>query len=282
MGMLIGLALSAVGAFAGDLRVMPVGDSLTAAPHYRRELLERAQTSGVRLAMVGPFADGARGGHAGVSGASIAQINATLASHLREHRPDIVLAMIGTNNMNHGLGMAGDQARGYPVDAQGRAIGAMVAAPLNGSFLDGLGALWGDKTYGSDYLAGEVEALMTTVIQSDPGIRLVISTIPPIAQGPPEAQVGNEHCDARITEYNAMIARIADRLNDRFGGRITVVDPHPAVRRGPGGPADSDFGAIEDQAQDWVHPKPWSDAWGTIAQLFLDAIIADVHKQGAR
>jgi hypothetical protein len=262
------------------IRVMPVGDSLTAAPHYRRALLEMTASDGLPVLLVGPSDDAERGGHAGVSGASIGQINDALAAHLQTYRPEVVLMLIGTNNMNHGLGMSGSAAKGYPTDADGRVIGAMPAGAIGGSYLDGLGATWRDPAYGSVYLAGQLKRLMETVVAAE--ARLIISTIPPIARGPEAAQVGNQHCISRIEEYNRMIRTVAETINLQHPGAVVVVDPYPLVRREPGGPGDSDFGPMTDQAQDWVHPKPWAKAWVNIARCFYVALCSHAGLPGVK
>ena len=256
------------------LRVMPVGDSLTAIPHYRSLLLELASTNGFAIELVGPTKDGARGGHAGMSGASIEQVSQAMKANLDLAKPNVVLLMVGTNNMNHGLGLNGAQAEGYPRDAEGHARAAMFAEPLNGSYLNGVGQRWGDPTYGTTYLAGQLDKIIEVIATHDTEVRVVISTIPPVATGALEHASNNENCSRRITEYNALIAAAAKRAAERYPGRITAVDPFTNVQRGYGVPPRSDFGPELDQRSDWVHPKPDSPVWKSIANEFYAAFKA--------
>jgi lysophospholipase L1-like esterase len=258
-----------------SLRVLPAGDSLTAAPYYRRELLQLAGAHALSIKLVGPLGNDDLGGHAGFSGATASQIRESLAAALQQSRPDLVLLMMGTNNMNHGLGLRGEQARGYPTDERGVALAAMFAPPVEGSFLNGLGATWGDPSYGTTYLAGEIDATLRLVLDQNASIRVIVSTIPPIARGSPEWVANNDNARLRVVEYNDLIRAAVRRFETSHPGRIKLADPSDAFCIDyEEDNSLSDFGTRQLQSEDWVHPRPEARAWSTVAARFFDQIVA--------
>jgi len=270
-GSIVLIAVPSTQPAATTLRVMPVGDSLTAVPYYRRELSRLVSSSGKTIQFVGRFGDDEVGKHSGMPGTSIGQIRESLKADLDEFTPQIVLLMIGTNNMNHGLGISGPAANGYPHDETGRAVAAMKAPALKGSFLNGLGNLWGDPTYGTVYLAGEIRLSLDTILSHDPDVRVIISTIPPIGNGTPAYRVNNYNCVKRIEEFNDLIRKEVADANKRFPDRAALSDPYQKFNRDYGD-IDHDFGQTVDQSADWVHPKPDARAWGLIAASFYEQL----------
>lgn len=258
-------------AAAPPVRIMPAGDSLTAIPYYRENLLRIAAADHMPIELVGPTVDGERGAHAGMSGATIANVRDAMTRNLDLAKPDVVLLMVGTNNMNHGLGINGPQADGYPRDADGRACAPMIAEPLDGSYLNGIGRRWGDSTYGTKYLAGELDAILAQILGHDAHMRVVISAIPPVATGGSAYAANTENCLHRIAEYNALVKAAARRAADRSPGRVSFIDPFTNVRREYGASPPTDFGLEVDQRADWVHPKPGSAVWGNLAAGFYEA-----------
>jgi hypothetical protein len=195
---------------------------------------------------------------------------------VKTHLPDVVLLQVGTNNMNHGLGIGMPEAKHYPNDGQ-RAQAAEVAAPLNESHLNGLGSRWGDSTYGTGYLKSQVAARIGSVLDCDavPNARLVIAKIPPVGFGSEAvAQLAGEaDCNAaavaRIAEFNAYIDQLHAALPPARRARVVVIDNFTGVHRTYGEAKDgNDFGPAESQAQDWVHPKPDANAWRLMGDNF--------------
>ncbi len=98
-------------------RVLPIGDSITwgalpegAAPEggYRKPLAELLRTSGHKVQFVGSlhdrsFADDANEGHIGWTSGQLREIAPVT---VLRYQPDIVLLMVGTNDLAHGDDLA--------------------------------------------------------------------------------------------------------------------------------------------------------------------------------
>ena len=101
------------------IRVMPLGDSLTEGYNlpggYRNELAERFADDGLAVDFVGSLSNGPATlrdrEHEGHSGFRIDEIAGPVGRSLRRYRPDIVLLMIGTNDVvqDHRLPTAPDR-----------------------------------------------------------------------------------------------------------------------------------------------------------------------------
>lgn len=125
---LLGLALLGFGAYAllatrtGPVRILPVGDSIThgitgvdagdpRVGGYRARLWRRLVDDGLAVDFVGDQVSGpadADRDHAGHDGWTIDQVRAGLRSWLPRFRPDVILLMVGTNDI--WWGAAPDQA----------------------------------------------------------------------------------------------------------------------------------------------------------------------------
>lgn len=118
------------------LRVMPLGDSITAgyptADGYRLQLWQRAQNAGMDLQLVGSVQGGdaslPQQDHEGHVGWTIGQLDGSVAGFLASGRPDVVLLMIGTNDVFQqiDLGVAPDRLRKLLEDIVAAAPGARV------------------------------------------------------------------------------------------------------------------------------------------------------------
>ena len=94
-------------AAATPVKVMPLGDSITdgfdVPGGYRVDLEDALQADGLAVDFVGTQRNGPAGladqQHEGHSGFRIDQLAAGVTSWLTEHRPDVVLLMIGTNDL---------------------------------------------------------------------------------------------------------------------------------------------------------------------------------------
>lgn len=289
---------TAPAALAEPVRVMAVGDSLTAVRYYRERFIAAALADRRTIQMVGPLEDtGFEYGndpllnrHAGFSGRQIGAFNdaasaESLPSLVSTHRPDVVLLQVGTNNMNHGLGIGMPEAQHYP-NAGASALAAEFAQPRDGSYLDGLGARWGNPAYGNGYLRGELDRLVQGVLRNPgaPRARLVIAKIPPIGEGAlshnpgPDGRDCNDNAVARIEEFNGYIDDLVAALATEERERVRVVDNFAGVTRGYGDAGQGfNFGPAEAQARDWVHPQPDAPAWRTMGDNFyagFEALLA--------
>ncbi len=90
----------------GRLEIMPLGDSLTRGvgdpmwSGYRADLRARFAGVGQNPNMVGPWIDGnGDHEHAGTSGARIDQINVQVPQLMGVYKPDVVIVMLGTNDV---------------------------------------------------------------------------------------------------------------------------------------------------------------------------------------
>jgi lysophospholipase L1-like esterase len=89
------------------LNIMPLGDSITRGHGsstwngYRYDLGQRLAGVGLNPNFVGPWRDGTMGddNHAGTSGARIDQISVQIPQLLADYQPEVVLLMLGTNDI---------------------------------------------------------------------------------------------------------------------------------------------------------------------------------------
>jgi lysophospholipase L1-like esterase len=116
-------ALPAVGDTSGPVRpkvvpvrIMPLGDSITygsgdrntdptrTPAGYRRDLQNRLKAVGVYADFVGSMSSGGPDPHhEGHPGFEIAQLGVYVPLWITTYRPDIVLLMVGSNDISHGL-----------------------------------------------------------------------------------------------------------------------------------------------------------------------------------
>ena len=297
----LGLILTGVASARAQTRVMAVGDSLTDVSFYRARFAARAAADNASIVMVGPKSD-AVGGHAGFSGRAIGPfnnpsqtsvingqtVNTSMSGMLTNYNPDVVLLMIGTNNMNHGLGVTQGNPPSYPSNGS-KVVGAEYASPLNGSYLNGLGSHFNAPTYGTTYLKGEISALVNTVLDSSPTRKLVMAKIPPLgyggegsatdpyAAGNPTRMIKefNDNAVERIKEYNAFIDEVYGVLPAAKKARMRVVDNFTGVDRSYqiGGAPLTDFGTAARQADDWVHPQQNAAAWTRMGDQFYSGYV---------
>lgn len=98
------------GDISGGVRVMPVGDSITAGvgaeqdkTGYKYGLFKKYKDDGANVNFVGPSSlgnDFGKGsGHAGYSGWRIDQIDSNIESWMYNYGPQVILLMIGTNDI---------------------------------------------------------------------------------------------------------------------------------------------------------------------------------------
>lgn len=114
LGLVLGLgAAGQLATGAHPVRILPAGDSITRGTNgadaddpwvggYRPRLWRRLADDGLAFDVVGDRASGPFGtprAHAGHEGWTIEQVHAGLRSWLPRHRPDVVLLMIGTNDV---------------------------------------------------------------------------------------------------------------------------------------------------------------------------------------
>ncbi len=253
---------------AADLTLLTVGDSLTDLNKYQTRLVELLVADGhqvVRVGSRGP--DDAR--HEGYSGWRINQINDEIVGWLDATQPNVVTVQIGTNNMNHGLGLSGGN---YPTDADGRAVAAQFAEPIDGSYLNGVGSTWNDPTYGTVYLTNQINTLLDAILDHASSPQLAVALIPPIGKGHPDYHANNDNCVARIEEYNDLL-RAAVAARAQAGKPVAIADNYTGIKRAYGTvPDESDFGDSNRQSSDWVHPHLDAAAWNRMGEGFHAAI----------
>ncbi len=117
------------------VKIMPLGDSITLGQQangwagkggYRYPLWQKAAAAGWNTGSVGtmddrnlniPPLDANHARHEGHSGWRIEQIDASVTSWLNTHQPDVVLVMIGTNDVSQQFNLSGAPARlGHLID----------------------------------------------------------------------------------------------------------------------------------------------------------------------
>lgn len=248
---------------SAPLRVLTVGDSITAIFRYQKTLRDRLNKGGHSAVFVGSQGTG-DDKHEGRSGWQIGQIEDNLVEWLDDAKPNVVLLQIGTNNMNHGLGLKGKTYPPYQEDAQ-----AQAAQP--GATLDAVGATWGDKTYGTKYLKERIDGVLDKILAHPSKPVLVVAQIPPIGRGNPKYQKENDDCVARIREYNAMLKDAVD-ARSKAGKPIALVDNFSGTNRDYGTTPKHTWGDEKSQSGDWVHPRPDAEAWSQMGDNFFQGL----------
>lgn len=129
------------GVIAGQIRVMPLGDSITAESwSWRCKLYQDMVAHGRSAVFVGNVHDqydSCAPNHSGNSGWTIGDLQGSIVNWLATYRPDVVVLMAGTNDI----------------------------------------AWWTTET--GTQVANRLDALATLIQTQKPGVRLVINTIPP-------------------------------------------------------------------------------------------------------
>jgi hypothetical protein len=171
----------------------------------------------------------------------------------------VVLLQIGVNNMNHGLGLKGKDYPPYQdaVQAQGA---------KKGRTLNGLGASWGDASYGSGYLTARVNGLLDKILTHPHAPLLVVAKIPGIGLGNPLWKAENDDCNARIREFNAIL-ETAVKARRAKGLKVEIVDNYALGNRAYGSGPEFTWGNETQQSGDWVHPRPDAAAWKGMATI---------------
>jgi hypothetical protein len=240
-------------------RILTLGDSLTAIFRYQKTLRELLKKDGHNAVFVGSQGQG-DDKHEGHSGWQIGQIEDNIVKWMDASTPDVVLLQIGTNNMNHGLGLKGKTYPPYQEDAP-----AQAAQP--GKILDAVGATWGDSTYGTKYLKERIDGLLDKILAHSSKPVLVVAQIPPIGRGNPKYQKENDECVARIKEYNAMLENAVEARR-KAGKPIALVDNFSGHLRDYGTTPEHTYGDEKSQNGDWVHPRPDALAWSQMGERF--------------
>jgi hypothetical protein len=241
------------------LRILTLGDSITAIFRYQSFLRETLKKEGVDATFVGSEGKD-ENKHEGHSGWSIGQIEDKTTQYITDSNANVVLLQIGVNNMNHGLGVKGKNYPPYQdaVQAQGA---------QKGRTLDELGASWGDKTYGSGYLTERVNGVLDKILTHPNAPLLVVAKIPGIGLGNPLWKAENNDCDARIQEFNKIL-ETAVKTRQAKGLKVDIVDNYALGNRAYGDGPEFTWGNQAQQSGDWVHPRPDAAAWKGMALNF--------------
>ncbi len=273
--------------------ILTLGDSITGFNKYQQTLKALLEKKGANFKMVGALGT-APDLHQGVSGIGINGIEGSIIKTLDDafgSRPPaagtrhVVMLQAGVNNMNHGLGIQGAQAEGYPRDAEGRAIAPQLAAAVDGSFLNGLGTSFGAPTYGTEYLRVTVANLVDKIAAHPSEPLLVMAKIPPVGRGNKHFNANTENCNERIKEFNLILTeKIASMRAD--GKKVVLVDNFTAVNRDYGTSPPSDFGTESEQGGenvadgktsenngDWVHPRNNAPLWEMMGRHFFEGLM---------
>jgi hypothetical protein len=241
------------------LRVLTLGDSITAIFRYQPFLRDMLKDQSLEVTFVG--AEGKDDNkHEGHSGWSIGGIEDNVTKYLTDSNANVVLLQIGVNNMNHGLGQKGKQ---YPPFEEG----GFGHAAQPGKTLDEVGATWGDKTYGSVYLTERVNGLLDKITGHPNAPLLVVAKIPGIGLGNPIWKAQNDDADARIQEFNGILEK-AVKARQAKGVKIEIVDNYALGNRAYGIGPEFTWGPEKQQSGDWVHPTRDSAAWKGMATNF--------------
>lgn len=273
-------------------KIMTYGDSITGFYKYQPFLKTLLTNNGFTYTMVGTQGS-APDNHEGVGGISIGSIDDSVVSKLNTTfgtgAPaagvrNVIMFQAGVNNMNHGLGISGAQANGFPKDASNNAIAPQFATALNGSFLNGLGAAFGDSSYGTGYITNTVSSLLDKLVNHPSQPWVIVARIAPIGKGNTNYNANTDNCTDRINEYNNILAAKVTALQGQ-GKTITLIDNFSSAVRAYGATPPSDFGTAAEQGGqnvtngqastnngDWVHPRNAAPIWQTMGNNFYNGL----------
>ena len=270
-------------------KIMTLGDSITGFFKYQPFLKSQLGSNGYTYQLVGTLGtapnnhDGVGGiGIDGISSSVIAKLDTVFgASAPAAGVRNIVMLQAGVNNMNHGLGIGGAQANGFPKNAGGSAIAPQFATPLSGSYLNGLGATFGNSTYGTEYLTTTAGTLLDKIVNHASQPWMVVARIAPVGKGNTNYNANTDNCTARINEYNNILAAKVAAMQAQ-GKKVILVDNFSSADRTYGNSPPSDFGTqVEQGGQnvtdgqpstnngDWVHPRNNAPIWLTMANTVI-------------
>lgn len=200
------LALTALASFgwlasgvahAAGPRVMPLGDSLTELPGYRRPLAAKLKAAGREVEWVGSMVDGDLH-HEGHSGAQIQTLLDNVQTWVGAARPDIILLQIGTNDM----------WRQREFDA-GNLDQKQLPAPM-------------------------LDTLLARLFELAPQASIIVSRIPPMTQYDPQTVPADQKATV-AAEVGKGVKAYVDRIPDLVAGwvakgkAITSVDMYDAI-----------------------------------------------------
>ena len=254
--------------FAADLRIMTVGDSITAGFGYQPRLKTLLEASGYTVTFVGREGKGANRNE-GYSGRGInVFVDTVPLPNGSKHQITIaldtawpsapagaipmVLVHHGINDLGHGLG-----SKSAPLGSNGHSAAArLLEQAPNGSWLDPLGPINGMPR--SRWLQLRLNIFVDEVLAHPSRPYLVVAKILPIGQGNIDYRLNNDNCCERIKEWNDMWAAKVSSLAGPEAARVTIVDCYSDAESkrayGPV-PSVSFWGEASNQAGDWVHPN---------------------------
>jgi lysophospholipase L1-like esterase len=176
----------------GELRVMPLGDSLTEGVNggYRNRLWERLVADGRSVNYVGPRYDQwtrvPDKEHAGTPGFTVGSVLEQIDGYLASYTPDVILLMIGTNDL----------------------------------------AWW--HTEGPEVTAARLGALLDRIRHRAPQVDVVVASIPTMkGVAPPN----NRSRATLVEQYNAAVENEV-RQRASAGMRVSFADVHAVVSPG--------------------------------------------------
>ena len=281
-------------AVAMNYKIMTLGDSITEFYKYQPFLKTQLSNNGFTYSMVGTRGT-APNNHEGTGGISIGNINVAVvgkmdtvfgASAPATGVRNIVMLQAGVNDMNHGLGISGSNANNFPKTSGGVAIAPQFAAPLNGSFLNGLGSTFGNSTYGTGYITTTAASLLDNIVNHVSQPWLVVAKIAPVGKGNTNYNANTDNCTSRINEYNDILAAKVAAMQAQ-GKKVVIVDNFSSAVRDYGTTPPSDFGTSTDQGGqnvldgqastnngDWVHPRNAAPLWQIMGNNFYNGLQA--------
>ena len=246
-----------------QLRILTLGDSITAIFRYQPFLRAELQENGREVFFVGSQGQ-SENKHEGHSGWSIGQIEDNVSKYIADANPNVVLLQVGINNMNHGLGLKGKSYPPYKEDEQAQ-------GGQKGRTLNELGANWGDKSYGTGYLTDRVNGLLDKILNHPNAPLLVVAKIPGIGLGNPLWKSENDDVDTRVQEFNRIL-EAAVKARQSKGLKVEIVDNYVLGNRGYGIGPEFTWGNEVQQSGDWVHPRPDAAAWKGMATNFSEGL----------
>ena len=162
---------STVGDVSGGVRIMTVGDSITAGVGssamvggYKKALYDKYISEGANVSFVGPnglndgFPKGS--GHAGNSGWRIDQVEEQIGTWINQYEPQVILLLIGTNDI-----LQNNTSNNYAANAPER-----------------------------------LESTIDIIMSADPSIKLYLASVTPLK---------NTSSNDLVIAYNAEVERIA-------------------------------------------------------------------------
>jgi hypothetical protein len=239
------------------LRIMTLGDSITAGFRYQTFLRTKLVTEGANFTFVGSRGTDPNKNE-GWSGYNVVGLSNKVNTWLTDANANVVMLQVGINDMGHGNGV--NNSKDFPpYTGTGPSEGPRPGATLK------------SIAYNSD-LYQSVPRLLDQILNHPNAPTLIVAKIPGVGLGN-ALRWPQEYNDAesRVKEYNAILEAAVKTRQDS-GKKIRLVNNNALGSREYGTGPEYIWGSQSRQAGDWVHPDENSAGYERMATNFFNGL----------